>query len=77
MLRSKVENCTLYRAEDLCQLAEDLGYKESGRYACNQLQCSNGAYVSSLVNFLNDNPGAMDAVRDWVLENLDEEREII
>jgi hypothetical protein len=71
MLRSKIENYTLYRADDLCQFAEELGYKETGKYACNQLQCSNGSYVSSLLNFLNDNPGVMEAIRDWTLENQD------
>lgn len=49
-------------SEDLCKLAELLGYKGYP----NQLACSNGAYVSSLLHFFEDNPGCVEAIHDWV-----------
>jgi len=64
----EVEDVTLRRSEDLCRLAEMLGY---GRGPIKQLTCSNGAHVSSLLQFFDDNPGAMEAVHEFVLENLD------
>lgn len=66
---SAVENLPLRKSEDLAKLAEMLGYKHKGKYATNQFQCSNGSFVSSLCDFLDDNPGAMEAVREWVLEH--------
>ena len=75
--RSEVENLRLHKSDDLCLLAEMLGYKETGRFAINQLQCNNGAFVSSLLRLLDDNPDLMETMREWVLENceLDEEDE--
>jgi hypothetical protein len=75
--RSEVGNLRLHKSDDLCQLAEMLGYKETGRFAINQLQCNNGAFVSSLLRLLDDNPDLMETMREWVLENceLDEEDE--
>ena len=64
----EVEDVTLRRSEDLCRLAEMLGY---GRGPIKQLTCSNGAHVSSLLQFFDDNPGAMEAVHEFVLVNLD------
>lgn len=49
---------------DLCKLAEMLGY----RSPFGQLQCDNGAFVSSLLDFFEDNPGACEAVIEWTLE---------
>lgn len=66
-----IENLNLYRSDELCKLAEMLGYLDKGRFAINQLQCNNGAYASSLLSFFDDNPGAMEAVREWVVENFD------
>lgn len=57
----------------LCELVEKLGYKQKGRFAINQLQCSNGAFVSSLIHFFEDNPDAVSAVVDWAADNLSEE----
>lgn len=65
--RSEVENLRVRKSDDLCKMAEMLGYGD--RFG--QLQCNNGAYVSSLLNFFDDNPGAMEALQDWVLENSD------
>lgn len=56
---------------DLCKLAEMLGY---GGFP-NQLQNNNGSFVSSLTNFFEDNPGAIDAVTDWITENMGIEEE--
>lgn len=65
--KREVENRSIRNSEDLCKLAEDLGY---GGFP-HQLQNNNGAYVSSLTNFLNDNPGAIEALVEWALENCD------
>jgi len=71
--RNEVENARLRKSDDLVKLAADLGYDTYP----NQLTCSNGAHVSGLLNFFDDNPGALDAVRDWILDNseLDEDDE--
>lgn len=61
----KIEDMRLRTSADLCKLAEELGY---GGFP-QQLQCSNGAFVSSLMNFFDDNPGAMEAIQNWILEN--------
>lgn len=50
--------------EDLCLLARKLGY----RGVADQLLLGNGSAVSDLFNFLEDNPGAVQAVCDWILE---------
>jgi hypothetical protein len=60
MKRSEIENVTLRNSADLCKLAEQLGYRGSSS-------------VSSLLSFFDDNPGAMETVAEWVLNNLAEE----
>ena len=70
--KNEVENMRFRKSDDLCKMAETLGYNGG----IQQLQCNNGAYVSSLLNFFDDNPGAMEAVRDWALENLGLDDEI-
>lgn len=60
---------------DLCKMAELMGYKDSGRFAINQLQCNNGAFVSSLLRFFEDNPGAVEAVHEWVRKFYDQNME--
>jgi hypothetical protein len=70
--KKEVENLTLRSSSDLCKLAEMLGYKRP----YGQLRCSNGAFVSSLLDFFDDNPGAMEAVSEWVMENHDLEEEV-
>lgn len=54
-------------SQDLCKLAEMLGYGD--RFG--QLQNENGSFVSSLLNFFDDNPGAMTTIADWVIDNHD------
>jgi hypothetical protein len=75
--KDEIECMNIYNAEGLCQLAEMLGY---GKGPINQLQCRNGAFVTSLLDFFNDNPGAIEAVQQFVVKNadvfcLDEEEE--
>ena len=65
-----MRNIQVRDADDLCLMAEAAGYKEIGRFAINQLQCTNGAYVSSLLNLLNDNPDLMETIRNWVVDHL-------
>jgi len=67
--RKNLENTRLARSEDLCALVEKLGYGDS-RFG--QLQCSNRAYVSSLLEFFDDNPGAMECLAEWIGEHHDE-----
>lgn len=57
----------LRTSQDLCKMAEMLGYGD--RFG--QLQNENGSFVSSLLNFFDDNPGAMAAVMDWAVDNHD------
>ncbi len=57
--------------QDLCYLSEAIGYKD--KYP--QLVLNNGSAVSSLVNFLQDNPGAIQAIYDWVEDNYNLELE--
>jgi hypothetical protein len=63
--KKEVENLPLRTSSDLCKLAEMLGYDYSG----GQLQCDNGAFASSLLDFFDDNPGAMIAVQEWVMKH--------
>lgn len=51
--------------DDLCYVSELLGYRGS----FPQLICNNGAAVSSLLNFLEDNPGCIEAMYDWMQDN--------
>lgn len=68
---TKIENMRLNKSDDLCKLVELIGYRQKGRFAINQLQCNNGAFVSSLTHFFDDNPGAMEAVAQFIIENID------
>jgi len=65
MYRSEVEKVRFRSYEDLCKLVEGLGYNTEPR----QLYCNNGAYVSSLLHFFDDNPGVVEVIRDWILDN--------
>jgi hypothetical protein len=50
--------------ENLCQVARAVGYKDP-HY---QMQLSSKAAVGDLILFLEDNPGAIEAVFNWVRE---------
>ena len=64
--------------EAFCKFVEKLGYKDGNHLP--QLQCNNGAHASSLLNFFDDNPGAIEAIQEWLLNTShvdnDEEEEI-
>lgn len=70
--RSDVENAKV-SVEGMADLACKMGYKEKW----GQLQFNNGASATDLFNFFEDNPGAIEAVYNWVLEHspLEEESE--
>lgn len=69
MNREKLLDMRVRGSEDLCLIAEELGYKSTGRFAINQLQCNNGAFVSSLLSMLDDNPGLMENIQEWLSDN--------
>lgn len=54
---------------DLCKTVHDMGYKDP----FSQLYLSNGACVGDLMVFLEDNPGAIQALYDWMEDQDDEE----
>jgi hypothetical protein len=51
----------------LCNMARDLGYKDP----CSQLINRDGSCVGDFLVFLEDNPGAIEAVFEWAMENHD------
>lgn len=51
----------------MAKVAEIMGY----RGVCDQLQFNNGSYASSLFEFFDDNPGAVEALTDWIRDNYD------
>lgn len=61
-----IEDTNISDSESLAQLAKDLGYGDS---SFGQLYFRNGACATNLFEFLDDNPGAIEAVVNWVLEN--------
>ena len=61
---SEVEE-TKQTVSGLCGLARKLGYKDPAY----QLANSDGTIVGDLLCFFDDNPGACEAVIEWVLTN--------
>lgn len=53
--------------ENLCKLVSVLGYKDPQCYG----QLANGAALGDLVNFLEDNSGAIEAIVNWISERPD------
>ena len=51
--------------EDLAKMAEGLGYGEG----FGQMQLNNSCYVSSLLDMLQDNPGMVEAMHQFVLDH--------
>ncbi len=49
--------------EGLAKMAELLGYRDRN----GQLTLRNGAHLSSLADFFDDNPGAAEAVIEWAM----------
>lgn len=60
--RSDVEDVKTF--DDLCMMARKLGYDSPPE----QLYLKNGASVTNLIDFFEDNPGAIEAVVTWVLD---------
>lgn len=52
-------------AEELARMAQLLGY----RARFGQLTFNNGATATDLFDFFEDNPGAVEAVVQWVLDS--------
>lgn len=61
--RKEIED-TRHNSKSLAKMAEALGYRRPWA----QLQCDNGAFISNLTDFLDDNPGACQALIEWVLD---------
>lgn len=61
--RREVEE-TKQSAQGIAMLAKELGYEEQW----SQLLFPNGASATNLIEFLDDNPGACEAIVNWVLE---------
>lgn len=57
----------IYNVKQLCKLCEELGY---GRYL-RQGIFDNGSAMSSLIDFLNDNPGCIEIILSWIKDNVD------
>lgn len=61
----------LYRTEgeqgfnNLCMIANALGYKDVMGFG----SLPNGAHVGDFMEFLSDNPGAVEAIHEWIREN--------
>ena len=64
------EHISNYRTEgetgvkNLCKMARLLGYKDNTHFGRFQ-----GGCYGDLINFLEDNPGAVNAIFEFVLEN--------
>lgn len=67
--RDEIES--VHNVEGLCTVARSLGYKDP----CYQLQISRDACVGDLLCFFEDNPGAVSAVAEWMLENCEVEED--
>lgn len=52
-------------------LCERIGYKG------NQLTLNNGSHVTSITDFLEDNPGCVEVIFDWITDNYTDEDEDI
>jgi hypothetical protein len=55
--------------DDLAKMAELMGYGGQPQ----QLQLNNGCFVSSIISFFEDNPGAIEAIHNWVREEYESE----
>lgn len=65
MRTEEINDRMVRNADDLIKLAADLGYDTYPQ----QLTCRNGAHVSGLLNFFNDNPGALEVVVEWIAKH--------
>jgi hypothetical protein len=53
--------------EDLAKMANALGY----RSRFSHLQLNNGCFVSDILNMLEDNPGMVEAMYQFILDHAD------
>lgn len=67
MNRNQIQD-TKQTVEGLCGLARKLGYKDP----LYQLQNKDGSVVGDMLYFFEDNPGAIEAVIEWVEENYED-----
>lgn len=59
---------------NLCKVAETLGYRDPQRFG----RQVNGTYIGSLLNFMGDNPGIVEAMFEWIGEqNIPEWKELL
>lgn len=63
-----IEN-TRQTVSGLCRMAGKLGYTD-GNYGSGPL-LSDGSDVGHLLSFFDDNPGAIEAVVEWVIDYYD------
>ena len=63
--RREIENTRPDGAQGIAMMAKKLGYKAPWE----QLMFSNGASATNLIEFLDDNPGACEAIVQWVLDH--------
>jgi len=57
--------------KDFALLCKEMGYKAPW----DQLQFENGASVTNLLEFFQDNPGILEPMCEWVLEHCELEEE--
>lgn len=69
--RKVLENTIVRNSEGLAALCEKLGYGKD----IKQLQFNSGAYVSSITDFLDDNPGAIEALVEFMMQHHSSEHE--
>ena len=68
LLDAYMEQENLYRTEGrrgveaLCQLTRAIGYKDPQYFG----QLTSKASIGDLICFLEDNPGAIEAIHDWI-----------
>lgn len=60
----EIENFRLRSFQDLCKLVETIGYRSTlGQYN------NNGSNIGALADFIDDNPGVLEVIQQWILEN--------
>lgn len=71
LLEKYMDENNLYRVEgragvtNLCQVARAIGYKDPVYFG----QLTSKAAIGDLICFLEDNPGAIEAIYDWIRDN--------
>ena len=55
--------------KSLCRIADELGYNDP----LHQIVNNDGSCIGDLICFLEDNPGAIEAIINWTKDNYQEE----